>query len=555
MMPYALRRASPGAGADDRVLVAALCAAALVAYLLMAVPSVWNARTGANQFQDDAFYYLVPAQHFLRQGRFTFDGVTPTYGFHPLWMAVTLAAGAVVGPHAAPEHFVFALNLVEKAVQALALALCLAWFVRERTRDAAAAGYLGIALLLLCPLYIIFHQGMETTLAVLLLAAAIHALRTDRLTALGVLLALLFLCRLDSGFFVGLPLAAYAIWSRRAMAGRLWAIVPVAVCMVAVPLAYLAVTGHPVPISGAIKSSFPAVTWHGSYFVEPLNVAQMYGWRTLVRGLNPWLCAAFLVAGAACTAVSRFDRTTRNDIGAVGVVAVALIANLILFQKWEKSVDPRYFALPMAACAYVFMAGLAGASRRLRRPRVLAHLPVLAAAVAFAAEAIAFGSRFPAAMHATDDTRQVYLELSRVLPADAVIAGTDVGALAFWTARRVVNLDGVMNDFEYQKTMRDGRLAEYLRRNGVTHIGTALWDAEQSYTARPTEPMYRHQIDPAATHGAAYQCHWYYVYSYVYRVYSDRICLHESSEVFRREVGRMGVGYAAYVVYALRGDS
>ncbi len=318
--------------------------------------------------------------------------------------------------------------------------------------------------------------------------------------------------------------------------------------MVAMPLAYFVATGSPVPISGAIKSSFPAITWHGSYFIEPLNIAAMYGWRTLLHGLNVWLCAVLLSVGLAGVAIARFAREPRNDILAVAVVAVALVANLLLFQKWEKSVDPRYFALPMAAVMFVLVAGVAGATRRVR---VLGQLTIAAVAAAFVLEAVVLASRLPASMHAKDATQRVYLDLAKVLPAEAVIAGTDVGALAFWTGRRVVNLDGVMNDFEFQKTLRDRKLADYLRRQGVTHIGTALWDADQTYTARPTEPMYRHQIDPDATHGRPYDCHWFYVHSYVYRVDSDRICLPAAAEVFRRSVGPMGIGEAAYVVYAL----
>ena len=547
-MPHALRTSPARANAADTAIVGLLCAAALAAYLLAAIPSVWSARLGVNQFQDDAFYYLVPAKHLLQQGRFTFDGVTPTYGFHPLWMLVTVTLTAIVGPGAAPEHLVFAMNLVEKAIQGIAAALCIAWYVREREADGSAAGFLGIALLLLCPYYIVFDQGMETTLAVALLAASVQALRRDRPILLGMLLALLFLCRLDSGIFVGLPLALYAVWSRRGEPHRGWAIAPLIIAMVAMPLAYLVATGSPVPISGAIKSSFPAITWHGSYFIEPLNVAAMYGWRTLLHGLNVWLCAVLLSVGLTGVAIARFAREPRNDVLAVAVVAVALVANLLLFQKWEKSVDPRYFALPMAAVMFVLVAGVAGATRRVR---VLGQLTIAAVAAAFVLEAVVLAARLPASMHAKDATQRVYLDLTKVLPAEAVIAGTDVGALAFWTGRRVVNLDGVMNDFEFQKTLRDRKLADYLRRQGVTHIGTALWDADQTYTARPTEPMYRHQIDPDATHGRPYDCHWFYVHSYVYRVDSDRICLPAAAEVFRRSVGPMGIGEAAYVVYAL----
>jgi hypothetical protein len=63
--------------------------------------------------------------------------------------------------------------------------------------------------------------------------------------------------------------------------------------------------------------------------------------------------------------------------------------------------------------------------------------------------------------------------------------------------------------------------------------------------------MYRHQIDAEATRGRPYDCHWFYVHSYVYRRDSDRICLSSSAEVFRRDMGRMGIGHVSYVVYAL----
>ena len=154
--------------------------------------------------------------------------------------------------------------------------------------------------------------------------------------------------------------------ARRTLHSLGWAIAPLIVAMVAMPLAYFVATGSPVPISGAIKSSFPAITWHGSYFIEPLNVAAMYGWRTLLHGLNVWLCAVLLSVGLAGVALRDSRASRATTFSRSRFVAVALVANLLLFQKWEKSVDPRYFALPMAAVMFVLVAGVAGATRRVR---------------------------------------------------------------------------------------------------------------------------------------------------------------------------------------------
>jgi len=39
---------------------------------------------------DDAFYYFKVAQNIVAGRGVTFDGLAPTNGFHPLWMAVIL---------------------------------------------------------------------------------------------------------------------------------------------------------------------------------------------------------------------------------------------------------------------------------------------------------------------------------------------------------------------------------------------------------------------------------------------------------------------------------
>ena len=58
---------------------------------------------------------------------------------------------------------------------------------------------------------------------------------------------------------------------------------------------------------------------------------------------------------------------------------------------------------------------------------------------------------------------------------------TDCGLVGYFCNRPTVNLDGVINGYEYQAALRDGRLAEYLEQCGVTHIA----DYEVSYAEGP----------------------------------------------------------------------
>jgi hypothetical protein len=49
-------------------------------------------------FVDDAFYYFVVAQHIAQDGMSTFDGITLTNGYHPLWMALLTLQLKIAGP-------------------------------------------------------------------------------------------------------------------------------------------------------------------------------------------------------------------------------------------------------------------------------------------------------------------------------------------------------------------------------------------------------------------------------------------------------------------------
>ena len=49
-------------------------------------------------FQDDAYYYFLIARHLVATGQSTFDGITLTNGYHPLWLGIVALQYRLFGP-------------------------------------------------------------------------------------------------------------------------------------------------------------------------------------------------------------------------------------------------------------------------------------------------------------------------------------------------------------------------------------------------------------------------------------------------------------------------
>jgi hypothetical protein len=88
------------------------------------------------------------------------------------------------------------------------------------------------------------------------------------------------------------------------------------------------------------------------------------------------------------------------------------------------------------------------------------------------------------------------------LPAHAVIGLGDAGMFAAFTAHRVINTDGLVNDWDYLSAYKSGRAIAKLRERGVTHLMTVFGDqvfpigaAERGYTLRSPLGVYVQNTD------------------------------------------------------------
>jgi len=165
---------------------------------------------------DDAFYYLKIAQNVSLGKGLTFDGITHTNGFHPLWMFFNIALFKLF-PHglSSPYHSMLLLCSFFN----LATSFFLYRLLRLYTKEALMA-LLGLYLWLFNPYVILISlSGLEVSLAVFFISVVLYVYclslksgLTWRVSfLLGILIGLGVLSRTDFGFFA-LIIGIHSLW-------------------------------------------------------------------------------------------------------------------------------------------------------------------------------------------------------------------------------------------------------------------------------------------------------------------------------------------------------
>ena len=494
-------------------------------------------------YSDDAYYYVLVARNFVDLGMFSADGLAATNGFHPLWAWLLAGLYSATGTAVPLASQIFHIVALEQFVRALALALALmgVWSWRGRPES---FGFAIASLLLVFPPFHIFEMGMESTVAALCAMAALLAWLHGSAWGLGVALALLFFARLDSIVFVAPFLVAGFAASKRASAPVLRAAALPLAAFAAYAIANWISTDHVAPISGALKSSFPFPEPRFIQFREWIEILEQWGWQPVVDNPNLLVLAGLALIG--CAGLLRRPRETedRTLLLACCAIACVQIANLLLFQKWTKSIESWYYALP-----YLFAGFAAGMALRGWIVRTRAEIVALGGAVAAAATCLWLAvEAWPAPRDADFRGLPEFVQIQALTQPGDILASTDSGALSFWTERRVVNLDGLVNTYAYQRRLCDGRLASYLAESGVKYLAVAVWTEPAQETTR-LEPMYRHRHAPDAAASKNYEKYRFSIYSYLYGTTSDVITFAPADEVYRSHLGSHGSADATYVLY------
>lgn len=470
------------ANPDTRIARRILGITALVMTLALAGVALFASRARAVSFvSDDSYYYLQIARNLATTGMSSFDGVTRTSGYHPLFAFALAGLYALLKP--GPDAYVrimLALNVVLHILTALAL-----YLAGRRLRD-RTAGALAALFFLANPYAALWTlSGMEASLngfaLALFLAAAIppvHGLFHILLASFAGAAAVL--ARTDNLVVVALlaPLILFANdGPPRRRFGAAVLIAGVAAAALALWMLYCReATGTWQQGSAQIKMLIREYKVSGmspfGRLAFAFGVFQKFAVKAFVK--TPALKYVLLIALVAARDVFRAPR--RRVFVAVYLAAVPLVLALAYALKLTRAAT-WYYVPPVITLTL----GAALLARRLLdRDATRARAVAIAVAALVAAEGLVyFGGKLVRGRNTYQrDMLELAEWMSDTLPAGSVVGAWDSGIYSYYSGLRVVNLDGLVNN-EIAPMMEANRpLWPEWRARGVDSVASyELWYA------------------------------------------------------------------------------
>lgn len=408
--------------------------------------------------QDDAFFYFRIADNVVQKGFFSFDGLTVTNGFHPLWMVLLTGLRYLFRDPLAYLSAAAVLSITLLTVCGVRFAV----FARARY---SAPVLLVTLLLLLRYLRDFSLMCMETSVLMPIAFSLLISLEglkrgsgKGRLWAMGLLAAFMVASRLDSA-----PLALLVAVFAAKICGRrslLPLLLPGTVLFLGYAAANWVFMGTIASVSGMMKASGPGF--------NSLFASQMFMPGDPLGSRNPWELYLLLLLFAVPVVCVRGMPGTAKVSGVFLMVFALFQMFLTQWRLWH------WYAYP----AVVFIAfGLPPLLQGLySRVALSARAEGAVAAVmlvVLCGSSVFWGLSYGEV--GSDDFRHrnmlIALELNETLPDTAVVAmGDRAGSFAYFFHGHVVQAEGLAGDADLAAAVRSGTLQRYLLSVGTDFI-------------------------------------------------------------------------------------
>jgi hypothetical protein len=425
-----------------------------------------------NFLQDDSYFYLQVAHKIVDGKGSTFHEITPTNGYHPLWMLFS-----VLGLFLAGNDKILGLHVV-LAIQFF-LVLSIAYYY-HRTARLLNLKYWPAGFAIIAAYFFstgVYASEAHLNAAMLMISFYYLVLFMDSNQPgnslwSGLFAGLAILARLDNIFIIGsmasfLALRHLIIGGWRKMSGSLTTFLLPVFLIVFPYLAYNAsVYGHLMPISGAIKSTFPSMAGDINNLGTVGKITTFFGFMSLFFSLVPGL-----------TGMQR----TMLRIISIGVV---LHAGYVMLFTDHYTFWPWYYVAGILNMGILFPVVVGWLISRFSSQLMHKTLRFIVSGfvVVTVAAGIARGwlkAYNPAKIGPIDIPQineyrwpdEVALWMKANLPPHSAVFVHDwPGAIAYYSDLKILPMDGLMNDFQYNDDILEMGIEAYLCSKGVSYF-------------------------------------------------------------------------------------
>jgi hypothetical protein len=408
--------------------------------------------------EDDAFFYFRIADNLVQEGSVSFDGITTTNGFHPLWLGLLTVLRYLI---TAPVCYLSVVAVVSVALMTMC-GILFAGFSKGRYSSPVV---LVVLLLLLRYIRDFSMMCMETSVflpvsfALLMLLDRVSIRSSTKILWLtGVLMALMGASRLDSAV-LGILLAIFFFKN----CGRK-VLIPILLPGALLVLVYLSVnyitTGAFTSVSSMMKAS--------GFGFNQLFARQLFFLNDPLGLRSPWgLYLLLLLAAFPVSFLKKMPQTAK----ASSLFLIIFTAFQLFLSQWRLWY---WYAYP----AVIFLAfGIPPLLQlfynRLRLPGKLTKIVTIALCFSAFALSIYWGLSYGDVKGSDFRYRNMLIaqELNTILSDNSVVAmGDRAGSFAYFFNGHVIQAEGLSGDIPLVNAIQEGKLAEHLRAMGAEYI-------------------------------------------------------------------------------------
>jgi hypothetical protein len=410
-----------------------------VASLLLAILGFQSLTACPSFFvEDDVWFYMQIGYNLGTLGESTFDGINITSGYHLAWAGLLALVSAGTSLFSPDKSLFF---LAATSAYFLLGLIAVEYFGRTAMEKAAL-------------LLFVFYPGllMESQLLATLLLTICHFFLVEKKSPLaGIGLIAVPLVRIDATVML-LPLILYHC-VRKDFRAFFWYSLCAGIGVATHFGLMLLMFGRLASVSSLMKASTSSGTNWGE--IVQLNVTR-YGRYELAV-----FVVLLVLALAAAWALRR-----RGE----GLKILCVIAGPAAFVLVHMAANPIMRTWYFSPAMFVFALVLIRCEARVVRIAFLVFVCILAVRETRNAY---FFFRDEVATSRTEQTARFLKEVRDIVPEDELIYQVDgSGYTGFFSGRRVVNGDGLMNSYAYLQRLKDGELTDYLRENRIKYVIT-----------------------------------------------------------------------------------